>query len=300
MLIVMNPFEQPPTTPRVSTDPPADTPTPRRGRMALVALASAGLVAGGIVGVSAVGSADDPRLETSDVAAAAADDDTTTTTTVMTDDGDTTTDDGDTGEQSVVDGEIVIDLGGGEPIVIDVGDVGDLDGEQFAELGECLGLPFLDLGPMGDLPFEFPDGEFEAWIDELPGVFGDFELPEGAEFDIGEFAMVPDGEVTVFGPDGMTVIDLGDGDASVTITRDGETGELAITTDGTATEQTFDDLFGDIEFGELPEFPGEFDELSPDEIEEMLGELPEFDFGEFPMFDDVDPERVNDCLAELG
>ena len=289
MLIVMNPFDTPPTTPRVSTDPPVDTPAPRRGRMALVALASAGLVAGGIVGVSAVGSADDPQLETSDVAAAAAGDDTTTD-----DDGDGDTGDaGDRGGPSV-DGEIVIDLGDGEPIVIDVGDVGDLDGEQFAELGDCLGLPFLDLGPMGDLPFEFPEGEFEAWIEDLPDVFGEFQLPD--EFDVGEFAMVPDGEVSVFGPDGVTVIDLGEGDGSVTISRDGETGELTITTDGTASEQTLDDLFGEFEFGELPEFPGEFEfgELSPDEIEEVLGELPEF-----PMFDDFDPERVHDCLAEL-
>lgn len=312
MLSVMNPFEQPPSTPPVSTEPPVDSPTSRRGRMALVALASAGLVAGGIVGISAVGSADDPQLETSDVArAATVDDGTGDENTGDENTGDDTGDDGtsDDGDDPVVDGEVTIDLGDGEPIVIDIGELSGLDDERLAELGECLGLPLLEIGPMGDLPFEFPEGWFETWIEEVPGEFDGFELPDDLDGAFRDLTIVPDGEVTVFGPDGMTVIDLGEGDASVTISRDGASGELTITTEGTATEQTFDDLFGDFEFGELtgmfdelfgelPEggfvfdFPGEFGELSPDEIEDM--------FGEFPMFDGFDPERLSNCLADLG
>ena len=306
----MNPFDVPPNTPPVSVEPP-DPPAPRRGRMALVALASAGLLAGGIVGISAFASADDPVLESSELAAAAAAADTG-------DDGDDAGDDGtgdDTGDSDGgelpfdLDGEIVIDFGEGDPIVIDVGEMIDLDDAQLAQLEECIGLPEFAAGGMefGEfaLPFdlsEIDDAELEEMFSEFEAMLDDIDLGELGDFDFGEFGEFGDGEffdvgdsVTVMGPDGLSVIDLGDGDASVTITRDGDTGDITVTTDGTATEQSIGELFGDFALPfELGEFElGEFD---PDEFDGMFGEL---DVWGGPILD-VDPQAINDCLADFG
>ena len=147
----MNPFDLPPSTPPVSTEPP-DPSAPRRGRMALVALASAGLLAGGVVGVSALVSADDPELEPAAEPIEAA--------PTGPDEDDTPTD-SDTGTPSI-DGEIVIDTGDGDPIVLDIGELADIDGDQLAELGECAGLPmWFEAGPMADLPFD--EGTFRTY-----------------------------------------------------------------------------------------------------------------------------------------
>lgn len=272
----MNPFDAPPSTPAVSYEPPVDPPAPRRGRTVAIVLGTAGVIGAGIVGVSALASADDPEL--SDVA-------------TVTDDGssnqesvdDEPSDDGEPADDpadEVDDGEIRIQIGDGEPIVLDLGAIGDLGDGSWGELHECLDLPMLDmtapeildgtgeldlgeLGPLfdeflGELPM-FSDGVFDdedlrAWLDELEtiewptgdGVDGE---PGGAwleGIDLGD-------QVTVLGDDGLTVIDLGDGDATVTIERDGETGELTITTDGTATEQEIGQWFEDIELPALPD-----------------------------------------------
>jgi hypothetical protein len=84
-----------------------------------------------------------------------------------------------------------------------------------------------------------------------------------------------DGTVTVLGPDGPTIIDLGDGEASVTISRDADTGDLTITTEGTASELDLGDVLG-----ELPGLDGHLDQMMP--------------------FEPLDPERLQSCLDELG
>jgi hypothetical protein len=284
----MDPFDVPPATPPVSVDPPLPDAGPprRRGRTALVALAAAGLVGGGMVGISQFVSADRPEVGSGAPSLAAieapgdegdvADDGTTDDGT--TDDG--TTDDGSDGapedgtedgsgtdgDRPVIGGEIVIDTGDGDPIVIDLGD-------GFERLEEC-GLPVPGGGPWldlheGELPFE----ELDVLLDELP--LGD----------VGMFAI--DGtHVTVAGPDGVSVVELGDGDGSVTISQ--QDGEVTITTDGDATVR---ELPGVLELGPLGE------DVDPEALEEMFGE--EFDpeamleemFGE-----DFDPEAMLDEL----
>ena len=304
-MIGMNPFDLPPSTPPVSIEPP-DPPAPRRGRMAIVALASAGLLAGGAVGLSALVSADDPELEpapeASGVAAAATDDETSG-------------DDGDDGGEPEgdglpsIEGEIVIETGDGEPIVIDVGELADLAKDQLAQLEECTGVPlWLDMGPM----FSPPDGEFGEFDGDLDEMFEKFEemlgewTGDGALLDAplvgdGMFAEeIGSGEVTVMGPDGVTVVDLGDGDGSVTVSRDGETGEITLTTEGTATETPLDDLFGEL-LGEF-ELPENFDlddlqlgEFFPEGFDELMKDFS----GESFEFGDLDPQQIADCLADL-
>ena len=50
------------------------------------------------------------------------------------------------------------------------------------------------------------------------------------------------GSVTVAGPDGVSIIDLGE-NGSVTVTKAG--GEITVETDGDATVSDLEDLFGD-------------------------------------------------------
>jgi hypothetical protein len=328
----MNPFDAPPSTPPVSLESPTDPPAPRRGRMALVAVASTGLLAAGVIGVSALATADDPPLEPVDAAdaadsllAAAVDDDPGEREEPAPDEndgGDEGDDGGDdtdgNGDEPSLDGEIRIETGDGDPIVIDLGELGSLDGDAWERFRECADLPIWldgDLGgELGDLDLTLGDAlddpELEAQFDELFGefesMFDDFDLDvwldgwlddsglldgsileqEPGSILGGPGVLADGGAVTVLGPDGVTIIDLGDGDGSVTITRDGDTGELTITTDGTATEQQLDDLFG-----ELPEFDGEF------EFPEFDGE---FEFPALPGLEGLDPERIEDCLSELG
>lgn len=300
----MNPFDQPPTTPPVSVDPaPRDPAGPigpepgrHRGRVALVALAAVGLVVGGLVGVSQLVSADRPAVDES--AAATPDDGAEPIDPV--DEGD---DEGDS-EGPSVDGEIVIDDGDGDPIVIDLGE-GTVDGRSFESIAECLGLPaFLD-GPMvDDFPFdrfeELPLDDLELGELDLDGLDLD-GLDEGA---LGELGLFGSGgaHVTVLGPDGVQIIDLGEGDGSVTITQ--EDGEITITTDGDATVTELPDLLG--ELGELGEWregvPGEFDpEQLFDELfdEGVFDELPAVDEmldGTFEGFEPVDPAAIEACL----
>jgi hypothetical protein len=293
----MNPFDAPPSTPAVSFEPPVDPPAPRRGRTVAIVLGTAGVIGAGIVGVSALASADDPEL--TEVPAVAADDEPTDEPT------DDQPDDAEPADDA--DGEIRIQVGDDEPIVFDLGDEG-----SWGALQECLDLPMLDVLPPdladGELPgdlesvldelfdengefsgdlgsilddlladspiFEegmldemfdglFDDEQLQAWLDELESFEWDTEWADG-EWADGEWSDDWAGgdwlegidlgdQVTVLGDEGLTLIDLGDGDATVTIERDGETGELTITTDGTATEQELGEWFDDLELPALPE-----------------------------------------------
>lgn len=263
----MNPFDQPPVGPPVSADEsigtrmdPPGVPGhgghdgPRRGRMAIAALAAAGLVGGGIVVAGQFASADRPSLDSP----AAIDEDTGDD-----DAGDEDTGDDDTGNDGTpsFDGEIVIDDGDGEPLVLDLG-----------ELGECIG-PILR-GPLfegrGDGRPLFDD-EFhermERFLDDLPwDELGDLD---GALDDDGVRIFGSGGSmITVVGPDGVQMIDLGDGDATVTIEQ--RDGELSIDADGDATVNEFPDLGAFLpEMGDqTPDgrLPSELDRLDLDEL----------------------------------
>jgi hypothetical protein len=160
--------------------------------MAAVALTSAGLVAGGVVVAGQLASADDePALAP---AASGPPPETTPQTTAPAEDG------------PVLDGEIVIDVGDGDPITIDLG-----------EIGNCIDLPI----------FELPE------IDRAP------EPP-----DLGG------GHVVVASPDGVQVVDFGDGDGSVTITKSGD--DISIETDGDVFEHSAPEM---PEMPTMPDFP---------------------------------------------
>ena len=273
--------------------------------MVLVAAAAASLVGAGLIGISQFASADRAEITPSagEPLPEPSDEDGDS------DDGDS--DDGDSGDGEhgpVVEGQIVIDNGDGEPIVIDLSE-GSINGESMEQFGECVGLPVFG-GESGESPFgdfeDFPFEDFEGMLEEFGefGEFGDFEamledfpiedfegmFEEFGEFGgpghIGEFAT--DGtHVTVMGPDGLTVIELGDGNGSVTITQDGE--EVTIDTDGSATVNELDEMLGAIDLGVLESF-----DLESFDIEEMIED---FDIEE--MFEDFDPSQFEGFEFEI-
>jgi hypothetical protein len=293
MMSGMNPFDQPPTEPPASLAPPVslDPPNgsgrggsdgPRRGRMALAALAAAGLVGGGIVVAGQFASADEPSLDATASVDEPGDDVPTPERGAEPDDE---SDDG-TGEGwPSIDGEIVIDDGDGDPFVLDLG-----------ALGECVG-PILRGGSLFDLDGEWDgegrtpmpfDDEFhqrmEEFLEELPwDDLGDLELGDGFPGELHDDGVRIFGSggsmITVVGPDGVEVIDLGEGDATVTIEQ--RDGELTVETDGDATVS---DLPG---VGELLPGLGEWD---PQELEDLdLSELLPFDLDEIEScLDDLD------------
>lgn len=258
MIGAMSPFDQPPSGLPVPLDPPSGTGPgghdgPRRGRMALAALAAAGLVGGGIVVAGQIVSADRPTLGEQ-----------------STEEGDETPGgevggeraDGDPGRLPI-DGEIVIDDGDGDPLVLDLG-----------ALAECLG-PILHGGPLagGDgSPRPLFDEDFqqrmEDFLDGLP-----HDGPDGHAADDGVRIFGSGGStVMVVGPDGVEVIDLGDGDATVTVEQRG--GELAVETDGDATVAELPE-FGDLlphPHGDMPGAWGGGLPFDLGSIEECLGE----------------------------
>ena len=149
------------------------------------------------------------------------------------------------------DDQIVIRIGDEAPIVIDLGDLG-LPPElgDLSELGE--------LGDLGDLE----DLDFEQVQKCLGGSLLDLDLGAvpGSLPPLGGLDLFGD-DVTLAGPDGVSVLDFGEGDGSVTITR--ENGELTITSEGDVDVQQLDEIL---------------DEL-PDEApaERPLPPLPDFD-----------------------
>ena len=108
-------------------------------------------------------------------------------------------------DTSDLDGKIVIKIGDGDPIVIDLGDLGSLGGLAGGS------------GDLGDL------GKIEQCIGDLPF---DLNIDGGPGLDV----FGSGGEITVTGPNGLSVLSFGDGDGSVTITK--KDGEITISSDG--------------------------------------------------------------------
>ncbi len=206
----------------------------------------------------------------------------------------------DADDAPAVDGQIVIDDGDGEPIVIDLGEA-TVDGTSFEQIAECLGLPRFEAGELTAPGFpagELPNGEFP--FDELESMFEDFSLEDFSMFEDFPFEDFPFDEfggfeqlgdlgaigpfgadgthVTVIGPDGLSVVELGDGDGSVTITQ--QDGEVTIATEGSATVNELDELLGAIELPDLESldleqilpdgFPDRFELELPDVIQDCL------------------------------
>jgi hypothetical protein len=253
----MSPFDSPPSTPPVSFDPP-ESPRRSRRRSLAVGAASVGLVAAGALVVSQLASAD----ESQPVARAAVPGDETigTTPPPPTTAPPSDPDEADDADATIteVDGKIVIRINDDEPIVIDLGDLGELgdlgdlgrgdldlgDLDLPDDLGELPALPALpDLGRieecLGHPLVDTPDGSLPA----LPDVFGD------------------GGTITITGPDGVSVFDLGDGDGSVTITK--ENGEITVTSEGdlevTELTEGLGDALDDLPMPSLPDLDELFD-----------------------------------------
>jgi hypothetical protein len=249
-MTAMSPFDLPPTTPPVRFDPPE---TGRRSwrRSLAVGAASIGLVAAGALVVSQLATAG----ESQPVARAATPGGETIESTPPTpppttappaDDAD------DAGDATAdLDGQIVIRINEEEPIVIDLGELGELG--VPSDLGELdlgeLDLGELDLGQLGEIPD----------LDQLEACLGHPLFDEG---DAGSVPAMPDvfgdgGTITITGPDGVSVFDLGEGDGSVTITK--ENGEITVTTEGDIEVTEVGDLLDDIPMPSLPDFHELFD-----------------------------------------
>ena len=133
-------------------------------------------------------------------------------------------------DTSDLDGKIVIKIGDGDPIVIDLGDLGSLAGGSG------------DLGDLGNIEQCIGDLPFDLNIDGGPGlnVFGS------------------GGQITVTGPNGLSVLDFGDGDGSVTITK--KDGEITISSEGDVRENDLTAPDAATPLPSLPELPN-FDQI---------------------------------------
>jgi hypothetical protein len=295
MMGAMNPFDQPPAGAPVAVTAPEPMPDrPRRGRTALVALATLGLVGAGVAGVSQLASADRPELEP-----AAQGEPTDDTIAPPDETSDEPLDVPD--ETAESDGQIVIDAGDGDPVVIDLG---DLDAGRIEALSECIGLPAFDLdGSFGEFtPGDWSAEEFPFDLGDLDEFFEDMPIDLDALDELAEEWKVDsadgtgrrvfdlDGTVTVAGPDGVSVIDLGD-NGSVTVSNDD--GEVTISTSGDATVSDLDDLFGEFDtiFEDLPDL---FDDEAIADIVESLP--PMEDWAEL---ETIDPDAVRSCIDEV-
>lgn len=235
----MGPFDLPPSTPPVSFDPPPPDRSGRRtpGRTAAVVAASAALVAAGVLAIAGFASSGDspaanaaqdagttPPTPAPETAPATAAPETAPPTTAPTTapTGDQSPDGGD------LSGKIVIQIGDGDPIVIDLGDLGALGGSgglgDLGNIEQCI----------GDLPFDID-------LNAAPGGAG---LPSFDVFGNGE-------TVTVMAPNGLSVLTFGDGDGSVTITK--KDGEISISSNGDVQEN---DLGGTDASVPMPSLPG--------------------------------------------
>ena len=249
----MGPFDLPPSTPPVSFDPPPNSPGRRStGRTAAVLAASVALVTAGVLAVAQFASGGDagvanaqesdasgstpptPALETTPAPSTVPPDD------AAPDDGRAPDDAPD--DTADLDGRIVIQIGDGDPIVLDLGDLGSLGEIASGDLG---GLGDLgDLGKieecLGGFAFDIEAAPGEFALPGLPGLFGDGD------------------DLTVAGPDGLSVLDFGDGDGSVTITK--QDGEITITSEG---DVQVDDLASGDASVPLPSVPPlpDFDEI---------------------------------------
>jgi hypothetical protein len=278
----MNPFEMPPSGSPVSVDSPSETsaaepPSGRnRGRMALVAVVTAGLIGGGIVGVSALASADRPEVEdAASTPVATVPDDTPSDDTASEDTAPEDTppgSDDEAPENSHVGGKIELNFGDGDPIVIDLD---ELDEDAVRQLTDCIGLPSLDFSLDRPVPPSVPN------LRDLFDRFEKFELPDG----VGDLNVLDGGTVTVTGPDGVSVVDLGE-NGSVTVTKNDD--GVSIETKGDATVSELDDMFGDL--GKLIE--GELTGDLGGVFERIPGR------GDLPDFEPLDADAVQACIDD--
>jgi hypothetical protein len=206
----MSPFDLPPSTPAVSFDPPSQKTPGRRstGRTVTVVATCVALIAAGVLAI-ALFSSDSHH----DVANAAQESGTTPPTpptapapaTAAVPAAPPSSVPADTQPPLVTtdpNGKIVIQIGDGPPIVIDLGALGALGN---------LGAP----GSAGDL------GKIEQCVGKLP-----FDL----HIDGVPGLNVDANDMTITGPNGISVLHFGDGDGSVTITK--KNGNITISSAG--------------------------------------------------------------------
>jgi hypothetical protein len=213
-------------------DPPTSSPpsgpaaregAPPRRRATVAAIAVAGLGLGGLLVAGRMASADDPSVETgADTTTPEASDDTTS--------NESTGDDTSGNEVPALD-----ELIEGFPVFGDLG---------FGPVGECLadqlgiditsegGLPDLDqltqltpdeLSAAWDACRSMLPDDVEKTLDDVTECVSDSvedgDLPAGP---LGPLGQHGDGGVTVMTPDELSVLEFGEGDGSVTITKSGD------------------------------------------------------------------------------
>jgi hypothetical protein len=201
----------------------------------VVVAASVALVGAGVLAIAAFASNDD-----SPTANAAQEQGTTPptpapqtapptvapqTTPATTAPADQSPDDGD------LTGKIVIQIGDGDPIVIDLNDLGALSGGSgghgdLGDIEQCI----------GDLPFNID-------LNAAPGHGG---LPSFDVFGNGD-------TVTVTGPNGVSLLTFGDGDGSITITK--HDGEISISSDGDVQQSDLGGPDASLPIPSLPDLP---------------------------------------------
>lgn len=115
------------------------------------------------------------------------------------------------------------------------------------------------------------ESELPAGVD-IDEVWADLEDEWGDEFDVEELP-----EVAVQTADGITIVDLGEGDGTVTITKTGE--DISVATDGDLTSETI--TWDDLE--------AEFDEMD-DDMDDELDELDDID----DEMDDTEETELDD------
>ena len=257
--------------------------------MVAAVFATAGLLGAAAFGVSELASADDdPGLTAPDDTVAGDDESSPDDDGTEQDSGesdDAPSDGSDGGSMFEADGELRLDLGDGEPIIIDLDDI---DAESLDELTECIGLPGFDFdkGLPGLDPEQFDqffeDFDPEQLEGQLDEMFGEFDFDKGLPgLDPEQF----DQFFEDFDPEQL----------------EQELGPLF--------EGQFGDLFDQFFEGFDPElFEQFFDEMAP--FGEEFGEheaghraierplAPDFSLGSwFPS--GLDREKIESCLAEL-
>jgi hypothetical protein len=226
----MGPFDLPPSTPPVSFQPPEPHRPARRssGRTAAVLAASVALVGAGVLAIALFAWHDDSP------AANAAQEDGTTPPTPAPETAPPTaapqTAPATTAPAGDLSGKIVIQIGDGDPIVIDLNDLGALGGSgglgDLGNIEQCI----------GDLPFNI----------DLNAAPGDAGLPSFDVFGNGD-------TVTVTGPNGVSLLTFGDGDGSITITK--KDGEISISSDGDVQQSDLGAPDASLPIPSLPDLP---------------------------------------------